>query len=86
MAATVCLAEAHALDLDLGFAPAESDRCGQEELERSGLFLHTRIDRSAPAIIERNRERLNLTDSKMEQFREDVREWETRSSCRVSDR
>lgn len=75
MAATLCLAEALAVELDLALIPSPDGGGANEDLDKSGLLAHGRIDRSDANVLERARRVLALDESKLERIRGEVRQW-----------
>jgi putative nucleotidyltransferase with HDIG domain len=75
MAATVCLAEELAVELGLGFVPPPDEKGLNEDLVRSGLVAHGRIDRSDLSRVHRAREVLKIDDAVVAKVLTEAREW-----------
>jgi len=75
IAATVCLAEALATELDMGFVPTGAKAREESDLDDSGLLAHGRIDRTDDATLARARQALAMSDSTLEILRVDARKW-----------
>ncbi len=74
MAATVCVAESLACELNLGLGLAENEAV-DATLERLGLDLHRRLDRSDDTVVLRASQSLQLTEQSMDLVRAATRQW-----------
>ncbi len=75
LAATVCLANELAHELDCGVIPKESDRLQtMSELEKDCVRSHTAVDRSGPKTLEHAITALRLGEPQLQLVREEARE------------
>lgn len=74
LAATLCLAEALAVELDIALVPGR-DAGDKAAARRAGLPLHAKIDQSEPLVVERARQALELDDPVMKLIRSDAAAW-----------
>ncbi len=70
VAATVCLAESLAVEMQMGFMPDPA-----ADGDDTGLANHGRIDQSDPRALQRAQDALGLTESTLELIRADARKW-----------
>jgi len=75
VAATICLAEALATELDLGLAPSRDGEHEPTEPDLAGLLLHDGIDKSDAVTLGRAREALALDEPKYDLVRLSAAKW-----------
>lgn len=73
LAATVCLAEALAVEMRLAFVPPGD---APAEADESGLATHGRVDRSDEKVVERAREALGICEQTLGLIRQAAAEWQ----------
>lgn len=82
LAATVCLAEALALELDMGFVPPRIEGNDGASLVESTLLEYSRIDQTDPRTIDRARDTLGIAESTEASIRAAARDWaRTDAAC-----